>query len=80
MVPQYGEVKIFLCINAVKNRAMRFFMGVGKYTPNLALYGDMGWKPCIVSQWSFIFRIWYTFTKMCNSRINKKIDVVKRNE
>jgi hypothetical protein len=51
---------------------MRFFMGVGKYTPNLALYGDMGWKPCIVSQWSFIFRIWCTFTKMCNSRINKK--------
>ena len=72
--------KDFSCINAVKNRAMRFFMGVGKYTPNLALYGDMGWKPCIVSQWSFIFRIWCTFTKMCNSRINKKIDVVKRNE
>ena len=32
----------FTCINAIKNRAMRFFMGVGKYTPNLALYGDMG--------------------------------------
>ncbi|XP_071123605.1 uncharacterized protein [Mytilus edulis] len=32
----------FSCINAVKNRAMRFFMGVGKYTPNLSLYGDMG--------------------------------------
>ena len=24
---------------------MRFFMGVGKYTPNLAQYGDMGWMP-----------------------------------
>ena len=38
--------KDYSCINAVKNRAMRFFMGVGKYTPNLALYGDMGWIPC----------------------------------
>ena len=50
---------------------MRFFMGVGKYTPNLALYDDMGWKPCIVSQWSCIFRTWCRFTKMC--RINKTV-------
>jgi hypothetical protein len=42
--------KDFSCINSVKNRAVRFFfMDVGKYTPNLALYGDMGWMPCILS-------------------------------
>ncbi|XP_063415978.1 uncharacterized protein LOC134697626 [Mytilus trossulus] len=35
----------FSCINAVQNRAMRFFMGIGKYTPNDAIAGDMGWKP-----------------------------------
>ena len=29
--------KDFSCINAIKNRAMRYFMGVGKYTPNLSL-------------------------------------------
>jgi len=35
----------FSCINAVQDRAMRFYMGVGKYTPNLAISGDIGWKP-----------------------------------
>ena len=30
------------CIEAVRNRACRFFMGVGKYTPNMAVQGDMG--------------------------------------
>jgi hypothetical protein len=41
--------KDFSCINSVKNRAVRFFfMDVGKYTPNLALYGDMGWMLCII--------------------------------
>ena len=29
------------CINAMHNRACRFFLGVGKYTPNAAVTGDM---------------------------------------
>lgn len=41
----------FPCINAVQNRAMRFCMGVGKYTPHLAVAGDMCWKPPLVKQW-----------------------------
>jgi hypothetical protein len=50
-------------------------MGVGKYSPNLALYGDMGWMPCIIKQWSCNFRTWSRFTNMCNSRLNKKVFV-----
>ena len=52
---------------------MRFYMGVGKYRPDMSLYGDMGWKPCIIKQWSCIFRMWSRFTKMCNNRLNKKV-------
>jgi hypothetical protein len=48
-------------------------MDVGKYTPNLALYGDMGWMPCIIKQWSSNFRTWPRFTNMCNNRLNKKV-------
>jgi hypothetical protein len=44
------------CISAVQNRAMRFYMRVGKYTPNDAVAGDMGWKPPYVKQWTNIFR------------------------
>ena len=31
----------YTCINAVHHRACRFFMGVGKYTPNAAVNGEM---------------------------------------
>ena len=44
------------CINAVQNRAIRFFLGVGRYTTVAALHGEMGWKPCIVKQWVCIGR------------------------
>ena len=48
----------FSCITAVQNRAMRFYMGVGKYTPNDAIQGDMGWRPPSVKQWTCVFRHW----------------------
>ena len=76
-VIEYGAAiwgtKEYSCINSVKNKAMRFYMGVGKYTPNLALYGDMGWIPCNINQWTCVFRNWSRNTRMCNNRINKKV-------
>ena len=30
-------------INAVQNRACRYFHGLGRYAPNAAINGDMGW-------------------------------------
>ena len=63
----------FSCISAVQNRAMRFYMGVGKYTPNDAIAGDMGWKPPYVKQWVNIFRHWSRCSKMDRNRINYKV-------
>ena len=34
--------KSYSCINAVQNRAMRFLIGTGKYTPTAAVFGDYG--------------------------------------
>ena len=48
-------------------------MGVGKYTPNDAVAGDMGWKPPAVKQWTNILRHWCRCTKMENSRTNYKV-------
>ena len=31
----------FSCIKAVPNRAMRFFLGTGKYTPTASIFGEM---------------------------------------
>ena len=34
----------YTCIDEMHNRAMRFYLGEGKYTPNDAIAGEMGWK------------------------------------
>ena len=63
----------FSCINAVQNRAIRFYMGVGKYTPNDAINGDMGWKPPCVKLWSCVLRHWSRLSNMNVQRINFKV-------
>ena len=49
----------FSCISAVQNWAMRFYMGVRKYTLNDAVAGDMGWKPPYVKQWTNVQLIYF---------------------
>jgi hypothetical protein len=48
-------------------------LGVGKYTPNAAVLGDMGWKPIFVKQWGAVTRQYCRFLKMHDSRLNKKV-------
>ena len=50
--------KELTCISAVQNRAMWFFLGVGKYTPNAAVLGEMGWIPPCIRQWTPIAAFW----------------------
>ena len=63
----------FNCINAVQNRGERFFMGVGRYTPNAAVNGDIGWDKPIAKQWSSVVNNWIRIKNMHNGRITKKI-------
>ena len=60
-------------IHAVHNRAMRFFLGVGKYTPNDAVSGEMAWKPTSVRQWKSVCLYWSKLSAMGYSRLNKRI-------
>ena len=50
----YGEPiwghRSFSYITAIQNRAARFFIGIGPYTPNVATMGDMGWLSMDVRQ------------------------------
>ena len=55
----------FSCINAVQNRAMRFFLGVNSKAPNTAVVGEMGWIPSCVHQWSCIARYFCHFSQIC---------------
>jgi hypothetical protein len=63
----------FSCVNAVHNKALRFFLGVGKYTPNAALAGEMAWQPPVVRQWKSIFTFWARLSNTNSSRLNKRI-------
>ena len=59
----WGSIKLS-CIAAVQNRASRDYLGVGKYTPNLAIQGDIGWIPAQVKQWKSLERLWCRFKDM----------------
>jgi len=65
--------KEYSSINAVHNRACRYFLGVGKYTPNAAVQGDMGLLPPFVHQWVNIARNWCRLVNMSTDRLNRKI-------
>lgn len=65
--------KEFACINAVHNRASRFFLGVGKYAPNAGVNGDMGWLPAGIRQWKTVISHWFRLNAMDDDRINYKV-------
>ena len=56
------------CIEAVQNRACRYFMAVGKYTPNVAVQGDIGSTPTSVKIWKSVGSRWVRFRDMDDSR------------
>ena len=68
-----GGDREFSYIDAVQNRAERCFMGVGRYTPNAAVNGDMGWDKPIIKQWSSVINNWIIIKKMDEGKINKKV-------
>ncbi|MEW8546023.1 MAG: reverse transcriptase family protein [Candidatus Thiodiazotropha sp.] len=63
----------FSCINNIHLRAQRYYMGVGKYTPNAAVQGDMGWEPAVVRQWSSVLNQWIRSKSMNSNRLNYRI-------
>ena len=58
-------------IDAVHNRACRFFSGVGKYIPKAAIQGDMGWPLPIYNHWVTIVK--QRLHRISDNRINKKV-------
>ena len=48
-----------------------FFLGVGKYAPNNAVNGDMGWIPPIAKQWTCVVRTNFRLKNMPDERIIK---------
>lgn len=60
-------------VNVIQNRAMKFFMGLRKYAPNVAVAGDMGWTPPTVRIWGSITRQYVRLNILTNKRVNHRI-------
>ena len=66
-------MKEYSVINTGQNKACRFFLGVGKYTPNTAVNGDMGWTPTHIKQMTTVLSHWFRLNHMDSDRINKQV-------
>ena len=65
--------KEYSIINVAHHRACRFFLGIGKYAPNAAIIGDMGWIPPSVRQWKTVLNHWFRLSNMEYVRLNNHI-------
>jgi hypothetical protein len=52
---------------------MRFYLGLGKYTPTAALYGELAWQPPHVKQWVSVARLCHRYHRMNRDRLNYKV-------
>jgi len=59
--------------NTVQNRAIRSFLGVHKFTSNVAIYGDMGWTRPRIRRRLDMVKLFIRLVNMDNKRISKRI-------
>ena len=57
----------------IQKRALRFFMGVHKFTPIPAMMGDMGWVGIEIKQSLCMIRYWNRLLEMDHTRLTKRI-------
>ena len=65
--------KEYRCINSIQLKAARFFLGVGRYTPNSGVLEDIGWDPVLAKQWKAVMNQWSRMKSMSDQRLNYKI-------
>ncbi len=56
-----------------QNRAIRYFLGVHRFTPLLAINGDMGWIRSSDRRWVAMIRLWNRLVDMDHTRLTKRI-------
>lgn len=69
------ETLEFVSINAVQNRASRFFLGIGKYSQNIAVNGEMGWIGPYSKERRTVVNHWIRLNSIDDNRlINEFLD------
>ena len=65
--------KSFDKIDMIQNRVIRYSMGVHRFTPILAITGDMGWVVSTSRRLANFLRLWNRLVYMDENRLTKKI-------
>ena len=68
----YGERKNIRALTLYKIEH-RFFLTVGKYTPNNGVNGDMGWTPPHIKQWKSVLKLEIRMKSMEVTRLKSKV-------
>ena len=63
--------KQFNKIDTVQNRAIRYFFGVHRFTPLLAINGEINWTISMHRRWASRIRLWNRLISMNNNRLTK---------
>ena len=65
--------KQYTPIDCVQNRAMRYFLGVHRFAPTLAMTGDTGWIPSMYRRWTSMLRFWNRILNVDNDRLLRRV-------
>ena len=60
-------------LESVPIRAIRYFMGVHRFAPHLALYGDIRWLPSTQRRWLHMVRFWNRLLTFDDNRLTKRV-------
>ena len=64
--------KDFSKSNQVLHKAARFYLGVHKFTPVIAMFGELEWLPSVNERWIDMLRWWNHLVNLENDRLLKK--------
>ena len=70
---QFGETEVFLVFRRSRIERQCFFMGVGRYTPNTAVMGDVGWTNTESRQLECVINQWFRLRSMEVNRLNHRV-------
>ena len=60
-------------VDMVQNRAIRYFLGIHRFTPILAVQGEIGWPTSFLRHQMNMIRLWNHIVTMDDERIIKKV-------
>ena len=63
----------FDCVNKIQNRAIRYYLGVHKFAPNVGIIGEMGWVTRDICRKVDMIKFWNRMIQTDDNRLVKRV-------